>query len=313
MLCICFLPCVVSGEENNVGFVEGIWYSKTPVFEDIPTRIYVAFRNNTGEDLTATIHFTDGERAIGTSHISALSGRLVEAWVDWKPTYGDHRITATIEDALIQVIGGETRPIHLASMTAENTLHVDRDTDTDGIGNEIDTDDDNDGVTDIDETVRGTNPLTPNPKPDDTDTPILHPPESDQDRAGRTPDGLEQYVSNNVAKALLQSATHTLHETKASIDNYRAERDANASHEETAETSSSTPDGITRTHIDTHKTLFGTVAEKIQKFFTFILTMLLSASSRALNHPALIEFVFLLGILYLIYKIARNYGGRPRF
>lgn len=49
----CFIFCTIfllpahCFAESNTGFVQGIWYSQSPVFDGVPTRIYVAVRNNT--------------------------------------------------------------------------------------------------------------------------------------------------------------------------------------------------------------------------------------------------------------------------
>ncbi len=101
-----FSPLFAHGEELNAGFVQGIWYAHNPVIAEVPNRIYVAFRNSTEHDLTGTVRFADNGLRIGSTEISALPGRLVEAWIDWKPRHGDHKITATLSDVEIHAIGG---------------------------------------------------------------------------------------------------------------------------------------------------------------------------------------------------------------
>lgn len=106
-------------------------------------------------DFTGTVRFSDNGKRIGSSEISALSGRLVEAWVDWNPLYGSHTISAQISDATLHIIGGKTEQVDITGIVVDDTISVDYDTDGDGVGNTEDTDDDNDGTSDEDEYARG--------------------------------------------------------------------------------------------------------------------------------------------------------------
>ena len=151
------------GGTVNAGFVSGIWYSKSPFFSGDSVRIYAAIQNQSGSDLTGTLAIYDGARLLGEAPFSAIAGRLVEQWVDWKATGGPHQVYAIIKNAKKTAVGGVPEPINLqfASSTPE-AIEVDLDTDRDGVGNQQDADDDNDGVSDTQEQAEGTNPLITN-------------------------------------------------------------------------------------------------------------------------------------------------------
>ena len=320
------IPFVSYGAEPNAGFIQGLWYSADIVFAETPTRIYVALRNNTPNDLTAVVHFADNGKKIGSSEVSALSGRLVEAWVDWTPTFGEHTITATVRDAELHIIGGENQSIDISAIIAEDTLIVDYDTDKDGTGNETDLDDDNDGVSDTDEKTRGSNPLVPNPKektlvevvkketPLKTNTETLSETESVRIR-----NGLEKYIDEGATHALLNNVTEKVASAKQSLDEYRTERNNDLYGEDSNATTTETTIGaytdnatITRSKIETKNNFLSSFISGVSALLQNIYTFVLWVFSRALSYPALIQFALLIGILYTIYRIARSFGRRPR-
>ena len=320
------LPCIAYGEEPNAGFVQGLWYSSEPVFTDTTTRIYVALRNNTPHDLTGTVRFTDNEKRIGSSKISALSGRLVEAWVDWMPSYGTHTITATVSDAELHIIGGATQSIDISGIIAEDTLTVEYDTDKDGVGNSTDTDDDNDGVSDTDEKARGSNPLVANPKEKSSvevteketvnESEVKTPIESTGTGGER---GLEKYIGEGTTHTLLNNVTEKVRDTKQSLDRYRNERNAELADLQTSSTSREVTIGvhtdnaaITRSKIEPQNSFLSSFISGVSSVLQNIYTFVLWISSRSLSYPALIQFALLLGILYTIYRVARRIGRRPR-
>ena len=325
-LSILFLfPFSTYANEVNAGFVQGIWYSSETVFAGVPTRIYIAFRNNTPHDLTGTIRFTDNEKRIGSSDISALSGRLVEAWVDWTPTHGTHNISASLSDATLHIIGGGTQPIDITDILASDALIIDTDTDKDGTGHATDTDDDGDDVSDEDEKARGSDPLVKNPTAviAEKATVLAEDEQRETNESEETEEkdserGLEQYMDAGTTDALLSNVTKKVEIAKESIDEYREKRTAELTPKETVTESSETPLGtytenatITRSKIETKNSLLSSfisgVAALLQKIWTFILWL----TSNALAYPALIELGILVGILYVIYRIARSIGRRP--
>ena len=326
-------PLRTHAEELNAGFVQGLWYGSEAVFADTPTRIYVAFRNNTQNDLTGTIRFTDNDKRIGTSNVSALSGRLVEAWVDWTPSFGEHKLIVTLSNAEIHVIGEGARSATLSDITVEETLAVDHDTDKDRIGNATDTDDDNDGVSDTDEHARGTDPLVPNPKAVSTD-PKSETPKKENRLEIKTPEnpteetaasneerGLEKFIPEGTADTLLTNVTDKVTEVKQSLDAYRSNRNRTKDEtitEEVISTSSVTTGRatfdtatITRSKIAPKEGLLSSFISSVATIFHKIGTFILWVLSNALAYPALMQILLLFLILYIIYRLIRRVGRRP--
>lgn len=325
VLCLALFsfPFFSHAEELNIGFVEGIWYSSEPVFVGVPTRVYVAFRNNTPHDITGTVRFTDNGKRIGSSEVSVLSGRIAEAWIDWIPTEGEHSVSATLSDAKLHKIGEPSSPISVTNVIAEDKLAIDYDTDRDGVGNTIDTDDDSDGVSDTDELARGTDPLRANPKPTEVKenlgeekTETVAEPVTERVQMIRP--GLEQYLPNGTIASVVQGVTEEIHETQRTLDSYRKER--NDSLNTPKETPSLAPTGtstdnatITRSKIETDTSLLealiggiGSILRNVHTFFLFLLSGLL-------GRPAFVELVLLLLILYFFYRTARYFGRRPNW
>ncbi len=317
-------PLFSFASEPNAGFVQGLWYSQEPVFVGVPTRIYVAVRNNTEHDLTGTVRFMDNGTRIGSSEISALSGRLVEAWVDWTPTDGEHNISAIVTDAKLHVIGGKTESIDVAGVTAEDSVTVDFDTDKDGVGNITDTDDDNDSILDTDEKARGSNPLVPNPTtqeaPKAEEVVKEVPNEQPVEQTGGE-EGLEQYVSDGLADSLLGNATDKIEDAQESLDTYREKRNEilaskkdSATEDDSQETALGTYTStatITRTQIEPKESLLNSFVASVASLLSLIWTFVLWTTSQGLSHPALIEVILLVGIVYMVYRIARRLGRRP--
>jgi hypothetical protein len=321
-----FLPSLSHAEAVNVGFVQGLWYSSEPVFVGVPTRVYVAFRNNTPHDLTGTVRFTDNGVRIGSSYVSVLSGRIAEAWVDWTPTPGDHSIAVALGDAELNVIGENPEPIDIAGIVTEDAVTVDHDTDGDKIGNLLDTDDDGDGVSDEDEKSRGTNPLVANPKPvTEKEVEPEKIPEVPRKIEPETPaepgEGLEKYLPDGTTASLVETVTEKVADAKKSLDGYREERNAELSKgDETTSTpliqtlGTSTENAtITRSQIEPQKNLLETFISGVATLLKNVYTFILWALSGILAHPAIVELALLLGILYAIYRFARRVGRRPNW
>ena len=337
LTCVLLFPTLTYGNELNAGFVQGLWYSSPTVFVQEQTRIYVALRNNTDHDLTGTVKFTDNGDKIGASSVSALPGRIVEAWVDWIPTYGSHAIVATISDVKVYVIGAGVEQAEIDSTLAEDMLFVDYDSDNDKVGNDLDTDDDNDGVSDTTEKQNGTNPVVPDTKEEPKKVsvaPVQNAPEEEQDIpntqiANTNERGLEKYVATGTIDTLFKNATSKVTEAKESLDTYRTARDeatrtsltaANDSAMETVVGISELPSTtnptelatITRSKIERTQTNFlEALIDGTQAFITGLYSLLLLSLSHVLGHPALLELALLIGILYICYRIARKLGRRP--
>lgn len=309
------LPFSASAEDVNAGFVQGLWYSKEPVFADTPNRIYVALRNSTPHDLSGTVRFTVDDVRIGSSEIRALSGRLVEAWVDWTPKEGTHTVSAFVSDARLHIIGEGVKTIDVAGMRAEDSLTIEYDTDGDGIGNSLDEDDDGDGASDEDEQARGTDPLRANATPQNKEDEKRD--EHGEDRratgpADRTRGGLERFVGSGTVDTALSSLTAKIVDSKNVLDEYRTERNERIA-EESAPGESAISGGtatITRSRINTDQSLLSAFVSGTASLVASVWTLALWVASRALSYPALIELLLLLGILYGIYRMARRFGRR---
>ncbi len=326
----------------NAGFVEGIWFAHDPVIAEKTTRMYVALRNNTDTDLSGVVRFSDNGNRIGSANVSALPGRIVEAWVDWEPGYGEHAVTATLTDVRIYEIGENPTSAEIESTLAERTLFVDYDTDGDGMLNASDLDDDNDTVSDELERERGTDPLTPNPIPKDTSEASGGDAEKKESVTTVTPvqtivmptitteRGLERYVDEGTIDTLLEGLTSKIVETKSSLDAYRSNRideiepyfkGAPASSSPLTftlgtSTSTGTPTlaSITRTQApDLEKSFVSTVVDAGQAIIGGIYSFILWILSRALTYPAVLELVFLLFLIYFIYRTARRFGRRRNY
>ena len=153
---------LVLAQELNAGFIQGVWYSKTPFFAGETIRMYTAIQNNSGFDIQGTVEFLVNGIAVGESSFSAINGRIIEVWNDWRVTQGNHSVGATMKEVFRVEIGKDPEPISLGTgVLATNQVFVDEDTDKDGIGNLIDPDDDNDSLSDILEKTLGTDPLNP--------------------------------------------------------------------------------------------------------------------------------------------------------
>lgn len=315
--------------EVNAGFVEGLWYAHEPVFADIPTRIYVALRNNTQSDLSGTIRFTDNGTRIGSSDVRALSGRLVEAWIDWKPSYGEHTLTVTLTGAQLHAVGETPTAIEDADIVISETITIDYDTDGDGIGNETDPDDDNDTVSDVDEKNRGSNPLVSNPIPreesqeekstqreDDSKNISSDNTETEKTQSTASRKGLEQYVGDGMVGNLFTNVTEKVDRAKQSLDTHRTLRNATLSAPPVV-LSSSTPGAsaesatITRSKLPSDESLLKSFVSGVRSLFQNIWTFILFILSNALAHPALIQLLILFGILYIFYRLIRRVGRRP--
>lgn len=328
-------PAHLHAEELNAGFVQGLWYSSETIFADTPVRVYVALRNNTDSDLSGTVRFTDNEANMGTSYVSALPGRLVEAWTDWTPTYGEHTLRATLTDIKLLRVGEEAQSAEVTSTLAEDTFLVDYDTDGDGVGNEEDNDDDGDGISDETETENDTDPLVytkPEPSKKEgietshenvSDTQENEP----KNATGASTEGFEKYFDGGTVDNLLAGATEKVAEAKESLDTYREERNTKlaASEQLRRSTGSKTLEGtatgtttgelatITRTKIQSGEPgLIASVFKGISDIVSGLYTLILWTLSNFLAHPALVQLSFLFGILFISYKLARKLGQRPR-
>lgn len=320
-------PLTVSAEDINAGFVRGFWYSSETVFADVPVRVYVAIRNNTGADLTGTVTFYANDKKIGTQPVSALDSRIIESWIDWEPAYGEHTLRAELSRVKLSSVGAVTENVSTTLAAATDTIFVDYDTDEDGIGNQNDTDDDGDGSNDTTEVENGTDPLIANT----TSEPAVHSQSSaaETDTATETitstteSGGLERFLTPSRADTLLGSITEWADTTKAKLDTFRATRAEERTAAEQAPqipvdnngfgevTRSTDPDAIPEEPKDAPNSFVSDLVSLIGKLLSGIMTIALGSLSLLLGHALILQLLLLFGILFGTYFIARKMSQRP--
>ncbi len=160
-----------TNESINAGFVSGVWYSKTPFWEGENIRIYTAIQNQSGFDIIGTVQFFDQDAVIGQTPFEAINGRLIEKWIDWEVTEGEHKIAVKLVDTKKTEPGQEPQPVNLggaATASGGSFVIADSDSDNDGLTNEreealgtdpANPDSDGDGVDDGAEVEAGDDPL----------------------------------------------------------------------------------------------------------------------------------------------------------
>ncbi len=336
-LTLFFTPFLsASAQSSNAGIIEGLWYSKENVYAGETVRVYVAIRNNTDSDLKGIVEFYDGEKKLERQNVQALSGRIIESWSDWTPTYGSHNLRATLTRTELHEAGGAVEEITVVSALSEDTIFVDYDTDKDGIGNEKDTDDDGDGKSDSEEKATGTNPLvkevveTPakqkeekEDSEDSSENETSSETTKDEDRQEGS-EGLEQYLAPSRAETVLSSVTDYVDTAKQKVDAYREKRAEEKEAELKKESASVTVNEkgfgeITRTQEG--ETPQESVGKKgagfldktlsvIGSLLGNIYTLLLFIVSFVLGHPILVQLGLLLAILFIIIRLAAKFGNR---
>lgn len=155
-----FIPISYAQDRVNAGFVNGLWYSRSPFFAGETVRLYAALQNNSGFDIKGKTAFFDKNEKIGEADFSAVNGRLLEVWTDWRVAEGEHAISVAITEVFKVEVGKNPEKITLAFASfAQDPVMVGKDTDNDRVGDSIDNDDDNDGLSDAEEKNYGTDPL----------------------------------------------------------------------------------------------------------------------------------------------------------
>ncbi|MBU4536704.1 hypothetical protein KJ603_01540 [Patescibacteria group bacterium] len=97
---------------------------------------------------------------IGDFNFLIANGKTTESWTDWRPSEGDHNLSAKITSLKKLGIAEKPQDISLEKeISVIKELSIDIDTDKDGIGDKDDLDDDNDSYSDKQEIEAGTNPL----------------------------------------------------------------------------------------------------------------------------------------------------------
>ncbi len=111
-------------------------------------RIYATVRNNSSADLGGVVKYYDEKLAdfLGADQaVSVLANATDDVFIDFiARDYGEHPIS-------VRVIPWESDGDDPNNNKVTKSIFVDRDSDGDGIGDQVDTDDDNDSVSDRDD------------------------------------------------------------------------------------------------------------------------------------------------------------------
>lgn len=290
---------------ENAGIVDGIWLSDATPVENQPIRIYVAIHNTTVGDLEGTVHFRVNDQLLDTMRINALSGRIIESWADWVPAAGTSTITVDLRRTELASTASGTQAVAVVQPLTERTVFIDRDTDGDGLGNQVDDDDDNDGVNDTDEVAAGTDPLV-------YDEPAAPEPASaypEEEAADTAPDseslattqvvrertGLETLVDTPVAGNILTRSTNAIVESKQALDAYRERRSV------TVASTTEDKGAVSESNATTTSK-----SSALTSFYGALLAVL----SWLLGYPWLVQLFLLILLLYILYWTARHYGQR---
>jgi len=337
-LFLAFPSLLLAADVKTAGFVQGLWYDRAEIFAGETVRLYVAIRNNTGSDLTGRVEFKNNGKVIGSSNVSALNNRIIESWVDWTPTYGDHTITASLSRVELSAVGTTTRRVEVLESTTEQKFFVDYDTDKDGIGNLIDTDDDGDGIPDEedDEPLIFNKAKSTNSEDEETSTEETKSKDSNKKDISRddgNPSGLEKFLNNNRADTILTGVTNIITTSKNNLDEYRESRNSEikttSTIEQTSATTTNSESGssleenikaveapyssfgeITRSQANSNE-FTGKIMSLIRDFISSVYTFILYIISVYLGHPAVVQMTLLFLIVIIIFKVAQRLSRRP--
>lgn len=157
-----FAPVVHAG---GLSFINrSIWYHPDPFFVGQTARIYAGILNTSARDAHGTIEFFVRDESIGTVDFAVRGGgNVAVVWRDWQASAGEAVFSAKVTRVVFTSPGEPDEEVTLPETSANSsiTVFVDIDTDGDGIGDRDDLDDDNDGISDEDEARLGTDPRDP--------------------------------------------------------------------------------------------------------------------------------------------------------
>lgn len=129
--------------------------SKESILENDTVRIFARVFNVGDTDVYGYLVFMNsGKQLADPQPVSVRANTYDDVFIDYQFKSGSYDIEARIVQENITDDNLDN------NKTTKKNVFVDSDTDKDGIGNSIDPDDDNDGLTDEEETAKGTNPLS---------------------------------------------------------------------------------------------------------------------------------------------------------
>lgn len=148
----------------TTGFVgsQGVWISDTDVFAGDTVKVFTVVVNNEAHRLAADAVFYQNNNRIGRASISGLSfEQAKQVSLPIMLVEGQNIFSVRLENIVATDEAGAHRSLlaqSLGSTEVSGSYEFDADTDGDDIGNKEDSDDDNDGILDVDERSRGTDP-----------------------------------------------------------------------------------------------------------------------------------------------------------
>lgn len=151
--------CFASAE--GVSFVSNpVWLSTTKTTEGETVQASTVITKSGADAVAGEVTFFSNGKNIGTKDFSLPSnvGGVVVA-VSFVPEKGTHLVSAKVTRATVTRNGSEEAVTVSGEAKAGETLTIHPDADHDTIVDSTDPDDDNDGVSDVDETKNGTDPL----------------------------------------------------------------------------------------------------------------------------------------------------------
>lgn len=177
-ICFLFLSMTVFAYNGDISISEeNIQFSSNDFMEGRSIRIYVTVTNFSEKDLLGVVRFFNNDNQIGGDQaISIFSGNSDGVFVDWTPSYGNHRIA-------VKIYPWEPEIDNPANNWIVTDVFAVQDTDHDGIPNTSDDDDDGDGVNDDEDAF----PLNPNEQYD-TDGDSIGDNEDNDDDGDEVPD-----------------------------------------------------------------------------------------------------------------------------
>lgn len=171
---------------QTVGFIDGLWLSTDSPTANQSVRIYAAIRNQVGTEITGDIEFYIDDTLLVSKPVTALDGRIIEAWTDWLPKAGSYRISAQLTNLTAHNQNQTTQSLSSATQVSKQIQ-----------------------VTDP-EPPSGTNPTSHSSTSSSTDI-----------RSTDYTQGLEQFLRPSRAETLLRHITDWASSTEKQLANYQ--------------------------------------------------------------------------------------------
>lgn len=160
-------------ESENFGLANGIWFSEKEFFKGDKIFVNSIFYNESNTKIKVKVVFLDNKKSFFEKEFEVEKKDLFYIKAPYIAKEGSRDFEVKVVEILD--LNKEEQESVLNSIEQkkfEKKVVVDKDTDKDGVGDKKDNDDDGDGVLDIIEKERGTDPLDKNSKPEEFKTPI---------------------------------------------------------------------------------------------------------------------------------------------